>query len=59
VVKLLARNPFPDAPPLYVRSTLYDYHFTDVKTLRAEGTWWRRAEMGPFCPTMTASAESP
>jgi len=59
VVGLLKRNPFPEGPPLYIRSTLYDYHFTDVKTLRADGTWWRRTEMGPFCPTVTAGTEAP
>ena len=47
------RNPFPDGPPRYVRSTLYDYHFTDVKTLRRDGTWWRRTPIGSFCPTVT------
>jgi hypothetical protein len=59
VVGLLAHNPFPDAPPRYVRSTLYDYRFTDLATLRAEGTWWRRRQLGPFCPTMTAAAQAP
>ena len=28
VLQLLAENPFPGAPPRYVRATLYDYHFT-------------------------------
>jgi hypothetical protein len=59
VVGLLARNPFPDGPPRYLRSTLYDYRFTDVKTLRAEGTWWRRTPIGPFCPTVSVTSESP
>jgi hypothetical protein len=30
-----------------------------VKTLRAEGAWWRRTPIGPFCPTVTVSAGSP
>jgi hypothetical protein len=59
VVALLKRNPFPDGPPRYIRSTLYDYHFTDVKALRAEGTWWRRTPIGPFCPVVTATAQAP
>jgi hypothetical protein len=59
VVGLLARNPFPDGPPRYIRTTLYDYHFTDVKTLRADGTWWRRSPIGPFCPTITADPQAP
>jgi len=59
VVGLLARNPFPEGPPKFIRSTLIDYRFTDVKTLRADGTWWRSTPMGPFCLTMTAPLESP
>jgi hypothetical protein len=59
VLALLKRDPFPEGPPRFIRSTLYDYHFTDVKTLRTEGTWWRRAEIGPFCPTVTSGAPQP
>ena len=59
VVGLLARNPFPDGPPRYIRTTLYDYHFTDLEALRADGTWWRRTAIGPFCPTITADAQAP
>jgi lipase maturation factor 1 len=59
VVRLLAHNPFPDAPPRYIRSTVYDYRFTDMKTLRADGTWWRRTRLGPFCPTVTAAPAAP
>jgi lipase maturation factor 1 len=53
VLDLLADNPFPDGPPRYVRSTLYDYRFTDLRTLRREGRWWQREELGPYCPTFT------
>jgi hypothetical protein len=59
VVGLLARNPFPEGPPRFIRSTLYDYKFTDMKTLRATGTWWRRTPLGPFCPTVTAVPNAP
>lgn len=48
VVALLANNPFPDAPPRYVRAWLYIFHFTDVATLRAEGTWWQRRQIGLY-----------
>ena len=30
VMALLGKNPFPDAPPKYIRATLYHYHFTDI-----------------------------
>ncbi len=53
VLGLLEKNPFPDAPPRYVRATLYEYRFTDVATRRAEGTWWRREYKGAYCPELT------
>ena len=40
VLHLLAANPFPDAPPRYIRATLYQYHFTRFgDPARA---WWKR-----------------
>ncbi len=42
VLALLSKNPFPNAPPRYVRALLYDYHFTDFATRKATGNWWRR-----------------
>jgi hypothetical protein len=29
-LSLLDHNPFPDAPPRFIRAVLYDYHFTDA-----------------------------
>jgi hypothetical protein len=42
VLKLIAKNPFPDKPPKYVRVIVYDYHFSDAATKRATGAWWVR-----------------
>jgi hypothetical protein len=53
VLGLLAKNPFPDSPPRYLRGVLYDYHFTDAATRRATGAWWRREESGRFGPVLT------
>lgn len=53
VLQLLAENPFPDAPPRYVRATLYDYHFTDIATKRSKGTWWYREQKGLYCPAVS------
>jgi hypothetical protein len=53
VLALLKTNPFPDAPPRYIRAMMYDYHFTDLATLRSEGTWWRRDSMRPYCPILS------
>ena len=53
VTSLLADNPFPDAPPRYVRALVYDYHFTDLATRRRTGRWRRRELRGPYCPELS------
>lgn len=53
VLSLLASNPFPHAPPRYIRALLYDYHFTSWASRRAVGTWWRRELKGTYFPVAT------
>lgn len=53
VLGLLARNPFPSAPPKYVRALLYDYSFTDFATRRATGNWWQREPRGFYFPQIS------
>jgi len=48
VEALLAKNPFPAAPPKYVRALLYDYSFTDWKERRETGDWWKRRMHGIY-----------
>jgi predicted DCC family thiol-disulfide oxidoreductase YuxK len=57
VLRLLAKNPFPDAPPRYLRAVLYDYRFTDRATRRATGAWWRRERKGAYCPTVALAED--
>ncbi len=52
VLSLFAGNPFPDKPPREVRAVLWQYWFTDLKTKRAEGLWWRRKFLGLYAPTL-------
>lgn len=49
-LKLLRHNPFPAAPPVFVRATLYRYRFTTRRERRETGAWWERAEVGEFLP---------
>ncbi len=42
VAPLFSENPFPDAPPASIRIALYRYRFTDFRTRRETGAWWRR-----------------
>jgi hypothetical protein len=55
VLALMDKNPFPTAPPKYVRAVVYDYHFTDFATLTAEGAWWRRDRLGLYFPPIALS----
>jgi hypothetical protein len=52
VLKLFAANPFPASPPQRVRTVIWQYWFTDLKTKRDTGAWWRRTLLGPYSPTL-------
>ncbi len=53
VTRLLARNPFPDAPPRYVRARLFEYHFTNAEEHRTTGAWWKREDRGEYLPAVS------
>ena len=58
-LKLLRHNPFPDAPPAYVRARLYRYRFTTPPERKTTGAWWHRTYLGEFvAPTRLPRAES-
>ena len=48
VEALLARNPFPSAPPKYMRALLYDYSFTNWEERQQSGNWWKRRARGLY-----------
>ena len=45
VLRLFARNPFPEKPPLLIRVVRYDYHFTTADERRRTGNIWRRTPL--------------
>ncbi|WP_028814389.1 lipase maturation factor family protein [Streptomyces flavidovirens] len=51
-LRLLRRNPFPDAPPTYVRARVYRYRFTTWRELRQTHAWWHRTLVRDFRPPM-------
>ena len=53
VLALLARNPFPDHPPEFIRAELYDYYFTESAERSATGAWWRRERIGEYLPRIS------
>ena len=55
VLKLLATNPFPGAPPRFIRAELYDYRFTTFAERRATGSWWARTAIGEYVPVISLS----
>ena len=52
VLKLFASDPFAGAPPEEVRAVVWEYWFTDSKTRKATGAWWRRELRGLYCPAL-------
>ncbi len=51
VAALLARNPFPDAPPRYIKASLYQYRFTRFEDRTK--AWWKREYVRPYCPVLS------
>jgi len=53
VLALLAHNPFPQAPPRYIRALVYEYRFSTPAERRADGDWWRRELKGNYLPVLS------
>jgi hypothetical protein len=52
VLALFAENPFARSAPQQVRAVIYQYWFTDMKTKRETGAWWRRELLGEYAPAL-------
>jgi hypothetical protein len=50
VLSLLAANPFPDQPPIYVRVRKYEYRLANAMEREKTGDCWVRDSQGDFCP---------
>lgn len=57
VLALFRSNPFPQAPPRYIRAMLWQYWFTTREEKRARGNWWRRELLGLYAPELTKTPE--
>ena len=53
ILALLAKNPFPEHPPRYIRAEFYDYHFTNFAERRKSGAWWKRELIGEYLPSIS------
>ena len=58
-LKLLRHNPFPDAPPRYVRARLFRYRFTTRAERRETGHWWVRTPEAGFMPPTSLRSGGP
>jgi predicted DCC family thiol-disulfide oxidoreductase YuxK len=54
---LLAHDPFPGAPPRFLRAVVYDYRFTTVAERARSGAWWSRQPLGLYCPVLTLEGD--
>ena len=52
VLSLLKGNPFPAAPPKYVRSVVYRYQPAEIAEWRGDGHAWKRELEGSYCPSL-------
>jgi hypothetical protein len=53
VLALLAKNPFPDHPPRFIRAQFYKYRFTNPAERHATGAWWKREPIGEYMPAVS------
>jgi len=53
VIALLEHNPFPNAPPKYVRAEFYEYRFTNSQVRASTGNWWHREYKGAYLPQIS------
>jgi lipase maturation factor 1 len=56
---LLEKNPFPNAPPKYIRAQLYEYRFTTRAERRETGNWWKRELKGEYLPPISLEMMKP
>jgi predicted DCC family thiol-disulfide oxidoreductase YuxK len=56
VMRLMAKNPFPDRAPKYVRAHFYDYTFSS-SVEKAGGVWWDRRSLGLYFPVVRLKGE--
>jgi hypothetical protein len=49
-LSLFTHNPFPDAPPTWIRLRLFRYELTTRSERKQTGAWWQREPVGTLMP---------
>src|ERR1700678_1039545 len=57
VLALFVSNSFASAPPREVRTVIYQYWFTDMRTKHETGNWWKREELRQYAPALEREAD--
>jgi hypothetical protein len=57
VLALFKANPFPKAPPRYVRAVLWQYWFTSMEEKHRTGNWWKRNLLGLYAPEIMRQSD--
>ncbi len=52
-LSLIKTNPFPGAPPKYIRAILYEYKFTSPGERKQTGAWWTRKYLREYLPALS------
>ncbi|HEX2194536.1 MAG TPA: lipase maturation factor family protein [Candidatus Limnocylindria bacterium] len=55
-LRLMGHNPFPDAPPRWIRARFFRYRFTSWRERRETGAWWAREPAGTLLPPVRGAA---
>lgn len=52
ILRIFRNDPFADRPATMIRMTTYRLAFTDAKTFRATGDYWRKEYQGDYAPML-------
>jgi len=58
LLPLIGPNPFPDAPPRFIRARLFRYRFTLWKDAGPGAPWYTRTYVGEYLPPLSADNPS-
>ena len=59
IIQLFGSNPFPAAPPKWVRVNCYLFAPTTISQWRSTGEWWRKQWVGVHIPARTLAQVTP
>jgi hypothetical protein len=52
-LRLFRQNPFPGAPPRFIRALFYQYRYTTWREKKETGAWWERRLIATYLPPIS------